>query len=106
MLTAVSHLPAQTITLYLTLFRDAAGRAYVPHNVVSWISNTANAPVYIFMDQYLGRGAVGGLYRIERLGKSTAELGLRVLRGEPPASIPVRTLRSTANMFDARQLAG
>src|SRR4030095_4507790 len=57
-------------------------------------------------DQYLGRGGVGGhLYSMEEVGNSTAELGLRVLGGESPAAIPIRALPSTANMFDAQQLA-
>ena len=69
------------------------------------ISDTANAPVYVFVDQYLGRGAVGGhLYSLEQHGQRAAEIGLRVLRGEPPASIPVVEVSSHTEMFDARQL--
>ena len=102
----VSQLPAQSVVLFVTLFRDGAGRAYVPHDVVARLADAANVPVYAFVDQYLGRGPVGGhLYSLERHGQSAAELGLRVLRGEPPSSIPVRELQSTANIFDARQLA-
>ena len=103
---AVSQLPAQSVILFVTLFRDGAGRAYVPHDVVSRLADAANVPVYVFVDQYLGRGVVGGhLYSLEQHGHSAAEVGLRVLRGEPPVSIPVRELQSTANIFDARQLA-
>ena len=106
LLAAVSRLPAQTVVVFVTLFRDGAGRTYVPHDVVSQISAAANAPVYVFVDQYLGRGAVGGhLYSLEQHGTTAAEIGLRVLRGDPPATIPVRELPSTANMFDARELA-
>lgn len=105
LLATVSRLPAQSAILYVTLFRDGAGRAHVPHEVVSRLSSVANAPVFIFVDQYLGRGAVGGhLYSLERHGKSAAEVGRRVLRGESPATIPVQELTSTANMFDARVL--
>jgi signal transduction histidine kinase len=106
LLAAVSRLPARSVIVFVTLFRDGAGRAYVPHDVVSRISTAANVPVYAFVDQYLGGGAVGGhLYSLEQHGKSAAEVGLRVLRGELPATIPVRELASTADMFDARQLA-
>jgi signal transduction histidine kinase len=103
---AVSRLKAQSVVLFVTLFRDGAGRAHIPHDAVSRLADAAIAPVYIFVDQYLGRGPVGGhLYSLERHGNSAADLGVRVLNGEPPASIPVREARSTANMFDARQLS-
>jgi signal transduction histidine kinase len=106
LLAAVSRLPAQTVVVFVTLFRDGAGRTHVPHDVVSQISAAANAPVYVFVDQYLGRGAVGGhVYSLEQHGTTAAELGLRVLQGDAPATIPVRELPSTANMFDARELA-
>ena len=106
LLAAVSRLPAQTVVVFVTLFRDGAGRAYVPHDVVAQVSAAANAPVYAFVDQYLGRGAVGGhLYSLEQHGTTAAEIGLRVLTGEAPATIPVRQLPSAANMFDARELA-
>lgn len=106
LLTAVSRLPAQTVVVFVTLFRDGAGRTYVPHDAVSQISAAANAPVYVFVDQYLGRGVVGGhLYSLEQHGAAAAEVGLRVLKGDTPATIPVRELPTTANMFDARELA-
>ena len=106
LLAVVSRLPAQSVLVFVTLFRDGTGRTYVPHDVVSQISDAASVPLYVFVDQYLGRGAVGGhLYSLEQHGTSAADVGLRVLQGAPPASIPVRDLPSTANMFDARELA-
>ena len=105
LLVQVSRLPAHSAVAFVTLFRDGAGRAHVPHDVVAQVSAAANAPVYVFVDQYLGRGSVGGhLYSLERHGNSTAAVAIRVLRGEPAATIPIRELLSTANMFDARQL--
>ena len=106
LLETVSRLPAQTVVVFVTLFRDGAGRTYVPHDVVSQVSAAANVPVYVFVDQYLGRGAVGGhLYSLEQHGTTAADVGLRVLQGDAPETIPVRELPSTANMFDARALA-
>ena len=104
-LKAVSSLPSHSVVLYVSLFMDGAGRAFVPHDALALIAESANAPVYVFVDQYVGRGAVGGhVYSIDKHGRHAAELGLRILRGETPASIPVTELTSTANMFDARQL--
>ena len=105
LLKAVSGVPPQSVILYLSLFRDGAGQTFVPHDMASRISAVAAAPVYIFVDQYLGAGPVGGyLYSLELHGKDAATIGLRVLRGESPANIPIREVHDNQNMFDARQL--
>jgi signal transduction histidine kinase len=105
LLPAVSSLPAQSVILYLTVFSDAAGAAFVPHEVVSSIAAAANAPVYVFVDQFVGRGAVGGsVYSLDTHGSQVAGLGLQILRGAAPSSLPIRQLGAQANMFDARQL--
>jgi len=101
----LSRLPANSIVYYLTLFADGAGDAYVPHEAVSRIAKAANAPVYVALDQYVGLGAVGGnVYSVGTHGQQTADIGLRILRGEPPSSIPVVALSAQSNMFDWREL--
>ena len=105
LLSAVSSVPRRSVILYLSLFRDGAGDTFVPHDAVSRISVAASAPVYVFVDQYLGLGTVGGfLYSLELHGRASGELGLRVLRGELPANIPVREVADNQFMFDVRQL--
>ncbi len=105
LLKTLARLPPHSVVLYLTVFADGAGRAYVPHEALSLITGAANAPVYVFLDQYLGRGVVGGhLYSLDQHGHAAAEIGLRILRGEAPASIPVREIAAHADMFDGRQL--
>ena len=104
-LNEISQLPSDTIILYSTVFRDGAGSTYVPHEVISRVSQTANVPVYGFVDQYLGRGIVGGhLYSFEAHGSKAAELALRILRGERAADIPIVEAAASVDMFDARQL--
>jgi signal transduction histidine kinase len=106
LLNTVARLPAHSIVLYTSLFRDAAGQAFVPHDVAARLSAAANAPVYVAVDQYVGGGALGGhVYSLERHGELAGSIAARVLRGEPPAAIPVRELASSVTMFDARQLA-
>ena len=105
LLAAVSAVPPRSVILYLTVFRDGAGQTFVPHDAVSRIAAAARAPVYVFVDQFLGLGPVGGyLYSLELHGKASAELGLRVLRGESPARIPVAEVLGNQYMFDMRQL--
>ncbi len=101
----VARLPPHTIILCSTVFRDSAGVTYVPHDVISQISQAANVPTYGFVDQYLGRGIVGGhLYSFEAHGSKAAELALRVLRGETASQIPIVEAAASVDMFDARQL--
>ena len=73
-LTAVSRLPPNSAVLYVSLFMDGAGRAFVPHEALSLIAQAASAPVYVFVDQYVGRGAVGGhVYSVDKHGRHAAE---------------------------------
>src|SRR5262249_27869722 len=105
LLKAVSSLPPNSVVLYLTLFTDGAGSAFVPHEALSLITAAANAPVYVSLDQYVGRGAVGGhVYSLDAHGHHAAEIGLRILGGEAPETISVVEPADHKNMFDWRQL--
>jgi signal transduction histidine kinase len=105
LLTRLSRLPARSAILYVSVLKDGAGRRFVPADALSSIAASANAPVYVFLDQYVGLGAVGGnVYSFRTHGAQVAALGLQVLRGAPPASLPIRELGAQADVFDARQL--
>src|SRR5262249_7177172 len=105
LLKTVSSLPPQSAVLYLTLLADGAGRAFVPHEALSLITATANAPVYVSLDQYVGRGAVGGhVYSVDAHAQHAAEIGLRILDGETPDTIGVIELADYRNVFDWRAL--
>ena len=101
----LSTLPPHSVILYTSVFTDGSGRRFVPHEAVSSIAAAANAPVYAFVDQYVGLGPVGGnVYSIDRHGAQVAALGLQIVRGASPASLPIRELGAQVNLFDARQL--
>lgn len=105
LLKTVSQLPPNTIVLCSTVFRDGTGTAYVPHDVVSVIAEKANMPVYGFLDQFLGRGIVGGhLYSLDEHGKRAAELALKVLGGQQIAQLPVVEPDISIDSFDWRAL--
>jgi len=105
LLKAVSTLPARSAILFTTIFTDGAGRSFVPHEALSSVAAAANAPVYVALDQYVGTGAVGGnVYSVDTHGVQAAELGLQVLRGATPLSLPIREVGSQIALFDARQL--
>src|SRR5262249_21018407 len=103
LLERVSKLTPDNAVLYTTLFRDGAGNPFIPHEVVEQVSARASVPVYGFLDQYLGRGIVGGsLYSFAAHGIDAAKMVLSLLSGssapalvEPPAN---------KAMFDWRQM--
>ena len=105
LLDTLAHLPPRTVVLYSTMFADGTGRPFVPHEVVEQIARTANAPVYAFLDQYLGRGIVGGhLYSLDAHGEAAARLALRLLAGTPASAVPPVELPASVDMFDWREL--
>jgi PAS domain S-box-containing protein len=101
----LSRLPPRSLVLYTTLFRDGAGDAFVPHDVARRISAASSAPVYGFIDQFLGLGVVGGhLYSLEKHGEEAARLTSQVLAGTSPKELPPVEPAASRTMFDARQL--
>ena len=103
LLKELSQLPPRTIVLYTTFFRDGTGQAFVPHEVVERVSKAASVPVYGFIDQYVGRGLVGGdVYSFAEHGAKAATLALQVLSGHTNTGFVVT--RSSKVLFDWRQL--
>jgi len=105
LLTELSQLSPKTIVLFTTLFQDGAGEPFIAHDVVQRVSAAASAPVYGFVDQYLGRGIVGGrLYSFSAHGTEAAKLVLQVFANpqQPKSSF----LEPAANkvLFDWRQM--
>jgi PAS domain-containing protein len=101
----VASSPAGTTILYISMFRDGAGQAFLPSDALVAIAGAANAPIYGISDAMLGLGIAGGhVYSLEALGTAVGDVALRVLRGEGPETIPVARRDLHRDMFDARQL--
>ena len=86
------------------MFQDGSGQPFVPHDVVERVSGAASVPVYGSLDQYIGRGIVGGsLYSTTKHGADTAQMVLRLLTG---AATPVQLAEVSSNklIFDWRQM--
>ena len=99
-------LPQHTIVLFTSIFfYDGAGRYFLPEEALNLICQSSNSPVYGTNATYLGTGIVGGnLYDVIPVGNEAGRMGARILAGESPAAIPVRTLDPNFDLFDARQL--
>jgi len=105
LLKEVAHLPDQSIIYYLHVFRDGAGKVFVPADVLERVASAAKSPIYGHIDSYVGRGVVGGrVISFATEGKNAARLGLRILAGETPENIGVQETSANTYMFDWRQL--
>jgi len=103
-LAQLSQLPSRDIVLFITMFQDGSGQPFVPHDVVERVSGAASVPVYGFLDQYLGRGIVGGsLYSFTAHGSDTAGMVLRLLTGTAPSQNLSESF-SNKTIFDWRQM--
>jgi signal transduction histidine kinase len=104
-LARAGSLPPGTLVLYSTVFRDGAGKTFVPRDALSLIARVATVPVFGVYDSLLGFGIVGGrLVSLEEHGKESASLALRVMGGESPASIPFGGVQAYVSAYDWREL--
>jgi hypothetical protein len=104
LLARLSQLPPRDIVLFISVFQDGSGQRFVPHEVLERVSRAASVPVYGFLDQYLGRGIVGGsLYSLAALGAETAKVVLRLTAGAVPPQT-VTEVFSNEVMFDWQQM--
>ena len=104
-LRTLSTLSPDTVVIFVTYRADHLGRSMTPMNVLQRVLEASRAPVYGAIYPWLGTGIVGGdLIRYDTIGEQAGQLAVRVLRGEPPGSIPPVTASPAQLMFDWRQL--
>jgi PAS domain S-box-containing protein len=104
-LSRVSALPPDTFVVYLSIFRDGAGKCFVPREALQLVSSASKAPVFSFADSYLGFGIVGGLLMsFKEHGREAAEMALRIMGGESPAAIPFGGEQAYVSAYDWREL--
>jgi PAS domain S-box-containing protein len=100
----VARAPDGTVILFLSMYQDSAGNNLLSHEALVRIAKEARVPVYNHNATHVGLGIVGGVViDPESLGRETAQLTLRVLRGERLQDLPVQS-KSTVPMVDWRQL--
>ncbi len=100
----VANLPEDSALLFLTFFRDASGKYFVPRDVMSLVSEKANAPTFGIVDTYLGYGLVGGnLLSAEHQGRKYADVITRILKDGTLNGLESDE-EYNPTMFDWRQL--
>ena len=94
----VSSLGEDSIVLLLVFFEDAQGQAFSYQEAAARLAARSSVPIYGAWDFYLGHGILGGkLVSGFDQGQVAAQMAVRVLAGESPATIPV--VRESMNRF-------
>jgi signal transduction histidine kinase len=103
--TRVATLPEHAAILYSAIYSDGGGKFYPPADALALVAETANRPIVIAAETFLGRGGIGGFVMIPSLiGDSAARLAMRILDGESAASIPAAAGNIVRPIFDWRQM--
>jgi len=101
----VATLPRDSAVLYVTFGADGEGGAYSEDRVLADLHTAANAPLFGARGALLGHGIVGGrLTSADRLGRVTAEVAHRILKGASPGSIRTPIEKPGQPEFDIREL--
>ena len=104
LLERLKHLPAHSMVLYLSFFKDAQGLEFLNiAEALPMIAGAANSPVFGIVDTQLGHGIVGGfVVSFEEQGKIMGRDALEILAGKPPQDIPI-VGGPSLYLFDWRQ---
>jgi two-component system, LuxR family, sensor kinase FixL len=98
-------LPRRSAILYGMLILDAADVPYDSDHALKSLRAIANGPIFGYFQSQFGLGIVGGrLYQDHEVGARAARVAIRILRGEPPSSIPPQLLKTAAPVYDWREL--
>ncbi|WP_441238704.1 sensor histidine kinase [Bradyrhizobium sp. 930_D9_N1_4] len=101
----VADLPARSAILTSAMYSDGEGTYYSPASALARVAETANRPIIITSDTFLGRSGVGGFLLLpESIGREAGEVAMRILDGEAPSSIAPFGGNNVKPIFDWRQL--
>lgn len=105
LISASSTLPARSAILYGIWSLDAKGVPQLEDQTLDALHAAANAPMFGLHSHQLGHGIVGGpLISMDDVSHQTADVALRMLKGEPAGNISPRTLAAGTPIFDRREL--
>jgi PAS domain S-box-containing protein len=101
----VSRIPSGAIVISLSLFRDGAGKTFVPVDVANTLAGLSAAPVYTPYIGQLGKGLLGGFSEtFDSMGRAGADIALDILGGKDPSTISPRTNPENSHRVDYRAM--
>jgi signal transduction histidine kinase len=104
-LETVAELPPDSLVLYTSILVDAEGQTRTNPQVAGQVAAASAAPVYGYLETYLGGGLVGGaIPDLAAHGRDAARLALRVLNGERASTIPVIAALPAKCVVDERAM--
>ncbi len=96
-------MPPDSAIFFAIMSLDGKGEPRVEGDALAALHAAANAPLFGLYG--MGQGIVGGpLLSADELGRTTAQVAVRVLAGESPGSIRTPTQRTGQPTYDAREL--
>ena len=105
MVKRAAMLPPRSALFYASVRVDAAGIPNEQNRLLARLQDSANAPIFSYLDSNFGQGIVGGpVISTEELGRRAAEVAVRILNGERPGSIKTPPVGLGAPVYDWRQL--
>lgn len=101
----IATLPDHTAILYTSIYSDGEGTFYPPADALALVAETANRPIIVAAETFVGRGGIGGfVMTASAIGKEAAQLSLRILDGESVASMPAAVGKILQPIFDWREM--
>jgi signal transduction histidine kinase len=105
MVKRAATLPPRSALFYASVRVDAAGIPNEQNRVLARLRETANAPIFSYLDSNFGQGIVGGpVISTQELGRRAAEVAARILNGESPGSIKTPPVGLGPPVYDWREL--
>ena len=105
MVKRAATLPPRSALFYASVRVDAAGIPNEQNRVLASLRESANAPIFSYLDSNFGQGIVGGpVLSTQELGRRAADVALRILNGERPGSIKTPPVGLGVPMYDWREL--
>jgi signal transduction histidine kinase len=105
LLRRVASLPKDAVIAYLGISRDNGEIRYVPRDALRIFAKSANRPIVVDDETFIGFGAIGGrVVDIAAIGRQAALRTWHIINGADAASMPFTSLGTSTPVFDWREL--
>lgn len=105
LISTVQEAASDSIFFFIPFFKDVGEGVYSAEDLLEVVWRKTGVPLYGAWEFLLGHGLVGGkMVSGFAHGRAAAEMGLRILGGESPASIPVAVSPEEPFTFDYQVL--
>jgi signal transduction histidine kinase len=100
-----AKLPPQSAIFYLLLSPEVVGIPPDEDRTLAKLHAAANAPMFSFVDAYLGKGIVGGrLVSSDEEARKVVSIAVRILNGERASDLRIAPIQLGAPQYDVREL--